>query len=88
MNVLFPPVAEEEEIVRHGQPGNNVLVNHELRFNGDRQAFVNADFQDFYSLLSGNVIWLNRNILACNEEMSSQLFSFFIRITPELRQQF
>jgi hypothetical protein len=36
----------------------------ELRFKGDRAAFVNADFWDFYWLLdNGHVIWLTDNVL-------------------------
>jgi hypothetical protein len=35
-----------------------------LRFNGDRPAFVNADFAEFIAVCSANVLWLNTNICA------------------------
>jgi hypothetical protein len=44
----------------------------ELCINGNREAFVNANFQDFYSLLlSGKIVWLNRNVIACKESESA-----------------
>jgi hypothetical protein len=58
---LFLPVPEEEIVARQGQP---VIVNQELRFNGDREPFVNGDFQEFLDLLSGRLVWLNENVMA------------------------
>jgi hypothetical protein len=48
----------------------------ELRFNGKRAAFIKSDFQDFHSLLSTNVIWLNGNVLAYTDAMADYLVNF------------
>jgi hypothetical protein len=65
MNELCPPVPEKERVFFE------VFALQELRINGDRGAFVNANFQDFIALLeSGSGIWLNRNILACSNQMT------------------
>jgi hypothetical protein len=45
-----------------------------LRFNGDRAAFVNADFSDFLSLLSENVVWLNDAVVVCNPSLKYSLY--------------
>jgi hypothetical protein len=55
MNALFPPVPEREALVRQQHGIRDVVVNQELRFNGDVKAFLNCHFQDFINLLSGNV---------------------------------
>jgi hypothetical protein len=46
------------------------------RFNGDRLAFVNSNFEDFHFLflVYGNLIWFNENVVAFEEHM--MFFSF------------
>jgi hypothetical protein len=88
MRELFPPVPEREELLREQHGVGNVVVNEELRFNGDIKAFVSGDIRDIYELMAGNVIWLNRNVLACDEEMTDTLFDFFALFADEVRFQF
>jgi hypothetical protein len=51
MNELFPRVYETD-------------VLHQLRFNGNREAFVNGDFEEFYDLLQDKGVWFNDNVAA------------------------
>jgi hypothetical protein len=49
---LFGPIPYEE------LPFRNIATTHQLRFNGDRAAFVDGAFTEFYSLLmTGHVVW-------------------------------
>jgi hypothetical protein len=51
----------------------------ELRFNGDRAAFLNGDRQAFYAMLdSGNAIWLNSNVIVYKDRLP-EYFSKFIK---------
>jgi hypothetical protein len=51
----------------------------QIRFNGDRAAFVRGNLLEFIALLeaenvrSGNVVWMNDNIMACSSEMWNYL---------------
>jgi hypothetical protein len=88
MNALFPPVPEREEIVRFYRNITEDSVK-ELRFNGDREAFVNANFYDFIALLhSGSVIWLNRNILVWSPRLSCGVNEFYTRVRHKLLPTF
>jgi hypothetical protein len=65
MSELFARVAENELLVR----GPDAF--QELRFNGDRAAFVSAEFGDFYSLLaSGHVVWLSDMVAAFTDPLA------------------
>jgi hypothetical protein len=59
MNVLLTQSFPEE-------PDNDTFV-HQLRFNGDRQAFMQANILDFIALLPLNAMWLSKNILATRQ---------------------
>jgi hypothetical protein len=71
MNALFPLVTEAQARILR-QQGHYVfgtrIIYQEMRFNGDRAAFVNGDFSEFIGLLPENVLWLTRNMFACSEE--------------------
>jgi hypothetical protein len=65
MTERFARVAENDLLVR----GSGAF--QELRFNGDREAFVRADFDDFYSLLlSDHVLWLSDKVAACTDPLA------------------
>jgi hypothetical protein len=52
------------------------IVNQELRFTGNHAAFVNGNHvQDFFALLSGNAIWLTRNMFARVDDAADQLYN-------------
>jgi hypothetical protein len=61
-----------------------------LRFNGDKEAFINSNFLDFISLLPGNVVWVNKTIMACNGCMIDQIGSIMRNIhqyPPQFKRQ-
>jgi hypothetical protein len=51
MNELFQPAQEFEQLL----DPNGVAIQ-QLRFTGNRAAFVRADFEEFLSLLSGHAV--------------------------------
>jgi hypothetical protein len=52
----------------------------QLGFNGDIAAFLNADIDDFYSLLkSGNLLWLTENMLAYTDTFLSRRLELFLK---------
>jgi hypothetical protein len=77
MNELLCRAWNGEELVTRSAtqvPMVDPQKTREYRFNGDRASFVNADFQDFYSLLeSGNAVWLNDNIVAYKDKLPDNL---------------
>jgi hypothetical protein len=66
MNELFPPVTEEEANFLQ-LPRVDHILNQQLNFKGNKEAFARGNLSDFIALMrKGNVIWLNDNILACD----------------------
>jgi hypothetical protein len=56
------------------EPDTDDNTLHQMRFNGDRQAFLRANVFDFYALLSQTVIWLNDTLLATRLFTNDQYF--------------
>jgi hypothetical protein len=68
---LFPRVPDGEEIMTRYYKTKRKIV--QLRFNDNRAAFLDANFSELISLLSGKVVWLNKNILLYDEATPPKL---------------
>jgi hypothetical protein len=67
-------------------PGT-VAPFRELRFNGDQEAFENANFRDYIaSMGSGNVLWMNRNMVIFKEQMADDFASSIHQMLEHLFQ--
>jgi hypothetical protein len=68
MNELFPPVPDWDVLVRDDES------IQELRFNGNHEAFVNGNFQDFVALLPKKLIWMSDNVAVYEESVPMLIY--------------
>jgi hypothetical protein len=66
MNELFQPDPPNPQLADDDEDPVVIVTDiPQLHFTGDREAFVNGDFQEFISLLSDTILWFIQSECMC-----------------------